>query len=126
MDSSTIPSLGETGQFLVSMAKTRWLFPEEIFILLTYDPAEYGLEVMKSAVNTPMSRFHLYLLLQYMTPYLNQMANYIFSLQMGQRNMTLFLGRSKLMLWILLMQSMIPIMIQKKESRENSGDLYES
>ncbi len=59
MDSSSIPSLGETGQFLVSMAKIRWLFPEEIFILLTYDPAEYGLEVMKSAVNTPMSRSHI-------------------------------------------------------------------
>jgi hypothetical protein len=55
MDSSSIPSLLETAQFLLSLAKTRWLFPEEIYILLAYDPAEYGMEVMTVPVPTPTS-----------------------------------------------------------------------
>lgn len=56
MDNSSIPSLSETGQYLLSVAKSRWLFPEEIYILLAYDPLEYGIEIMKYPVDNPISK----------------------------------------------------------------------
>ena len=47
MDNHSQPSLPDLGAFLVNSSRTRWLAPEEIYLLLVLPPAELGISPLK-------------------------------------------------------------------------------
>lgn len=47
MDNHRQPSLQDLGVFLVNSSHTRWLAPEEIYLLLVLPPAELGISPLK-------------------------------------------------------------------------------
>lgn len=49
------PSLLEVGNYLRTAATTRWLFPEELLVLLSYSPYEFGLILNHAAPSDPQS-----------------------------------------------------------------------
>lgn len=47
MDNHRQPTLQDLGAFLVNSSRTRWLSPEEIYLLLVLPPAELGISPLK-------------------------------------------------------------------------------